>query len=130
MPKHVSPVKNVDDIFQNFPTSSPSPRLFAYDCGAPWLSGDGRSVSVLCSRQIASVGGSSRHFGPSKDADSSSGVNRRGTHLVASSASLNVHQSTFNQDVDNDNNATASLNRWGLNMSYYRGKQLIFSDCS
>jgi hypothetical protein len=34
------------------------------------------------------------------------------THqLVASSASLNVHQSTLNDDLANDNNATASLNR-------------------
>ena len=86
-------------LFQNFPPSSPSPRLFSYDCGAPWLSGDGRSVSVLCSRQL-----------PNKTADSSS--NRQ---LISSSASLNVQRcgTELNEDMKNENNI--SLNRYLMN---------------
>ena len=79
---------------QNVRTCSPSAKLFSYDCGsAPWLSLDGRSVSVLCPRQMSS-----------RDCEASSTyANRKASHLSSASLNMQQHQNV----VDN-----SSLNRW------------------
>ena len=88
--------------FQSVSGCSPSPRLFAYDCGsAPWLSGDGRSVSVLCQRRVST----------SRDSNVASQC-RKTSHL--SSASLNLHQAGDNPALNRFDLSSGLLNehRW------------------